>query len=801
MRLNILLISLFLTMLFQACDEDKASNPPPSVTPIPSTTPTPSPTPIIDTIKPTIQLIGDSSITLIEGSSYIEEGASASDDIDGNITKNILISGSVNSARIGTYVVRYNVKDSAGNSAKEERRIIHIIENETFDTTKPIIELIGDSNITLVQNTPYIEQGASGTDDIDGNITKSIVISGSVDSATLGSYRVHYNVEDFAGNQAIEVVRYVNVIHKLQKPWLNILLKFKDDGDMGYTPKLIESFFSNKFPGLEDYWKWVSNGKIDISGTKTLPKIYTLPKNRKEYLDVFGKEVLTAEVDADLINIIKENKIETIGYYGLNIFYKENPSNGASTGGASIDLNNNTFKITHLNSYEPDVIAHEMGHGYGLEHSTNETAFNDNENYEDYYSVMGRGEWQNVDNPYIWPRGITAYHKWQLELFNENQVLDSKNIDFSKGKTVYLHPHQEMNISKPLVAVLRLKHNTVYTVEAFDLIKYDNVSYGGSDEPFVLIRKIEMDYGITFLLSTELDKVYPSMESTEWIAGERFVDSKVGIVIDILEKKGDGFNVEITAPKYTVSKVMAKAVFNQAYQENYEPDTIDEILNQANYAYVLVDPFNEGVVSKISDIKLKTNEVGGYISAGTGEEYRDDFSDLKPYLATKAWAEWSDEFYISKITPELKAIMERRIDKMAEWGLDWVEFDNMDWLTEETREEYNLEATVAEGKAYINELCNYAHERGMKCMAKNSVDGFNDFEGVLYESSSSNKNWWDTEGTKSFLKQKKLVIINHYNEEDCDAVYAEYKKTYQTEDLSFICEDKGLKKYRHYNND
>jgi len=465
-------------------------------------------------------------------------------------------------------------------------------------------------------------------------------------------------------------------------------------------------------------------------------------------------------------------------------------------------LYNNSLPITHIHEHDnPYMIAHEMGHGYGLSHSTNEMAYYRNDDdYEDYYSVMGSGKWQDINNPYIWPSSITAYHKWQLRLFTKNQILDSKNIDFSEGKIVYLHPHQEMNILKPLVTLLRLKHNIVYSVEAFNSIKYDSTLYGG-EEQFILIRKINLDYPISFLLSSELDKIFPSTSAIEWVVGERFVDSDVGVVINVLEKKGDGFNVEITAPKYSVSKVTAKAVFNQAYQENYEPDTIDEILNQANYAYVLVDPFNEGVTSKISDIQFNSNEVGGYISAGTGEEYRDDFSELKPYLATRAWEEWSDEFYISKITPELKAIMERRIDKMASWGLDWVEFDNMDWLTEETRSEYNLEATVAEGKAYINGLCTYAHERGMKCMAKNSVDGFNDFEGVLYESSSSNKNWWDTEGTKSFLKQKKLVIINHYNEDDCDAVYAEYKKTYQTEDLSFICEDKGLKKYRHYNND
>jgi len=240
-------------------------------------------------------------------------------------------------------------------------------------------------------------------------------------------------------------------------------------------------------------------------------------------------------------------------------------------------------------------------------------------------------------------------------------------------------------------------------------------------------------------------------------------------------------------------------VYNQAYQENFEADSISEILVSAKNAYVLVDPFNDGVVEHIANIKLKGNKVGGYISAGTGENYRDDFPALEPYLSSIAWPDWPDEFFVSETDTGILPIMKERINKMAAWGLDWVEFDNMDWLDEESRVTYDLQSTVADAKAYINALCDYTREKGMKCMAKNTVEGFESFEGVLYESYTDDKNWWDVDGTKSFLNVGKLVIINHYNESDCDGVFLEYKTFYNSENISFICEDVGTQKYKHYN--
>ena len=239
-------------------------------------------------------------------------------------------------------------------------------------------------------------------------------------------------------------------------------------------------------------------------------------------------------------------------------------------------------------------------------------------------------------------------------------------------------------------------------------------------------------------------------------------------------------------------------VYNHAYQENYQSDTIEDILLNAKDAYVLIDPFNEDSYRYIGQIKEGNNQVAGYISVGTGESWREDFSELKPYLSDRVWSNWEGEYFVDDTNSGILEVMKKRIDKMEEWGVDWIEFDNMDWASEENIKEYTLNITKEESMAYVNSLCDYTHAKGMKYMAKSVVDGFEQFDGVLYESASDNKYWWREEGMKSFLNRKELVIINHYNETDCDKVYDEYQTYYKSENISFICEDIGLKKYKHY---
>jgi len=162
-----------------------------------------------DTTPPVITLIGELTIHLTQGESYLDAGAVASDDRDGNISSNIITTNSVDSSRIGEYTVTYNVKDSSNNLAIEIIRTV--IVALAPDITPPTITLLGNNSISLIRGTLYTDSGAKALDNIDGDITDKIVLDNPVNSAVDGKYLVRYNVRDTAQNSAIEVIRTVTI--------------------------------------------------------------------------------------------------------------------------------------------------------------------------------------------------------------------------------------------------------------------------------------------------------------------------------------------------------------------------------------------------------------------------------------------------------------------------------------------------------------------------------------------------------------------------------------------------------------
>ncbi|MEM9326952.1 MAG: immunoglobulin-like domain-containing protein, partial [Bacteroidota bacterium] len=82
-----------------------------------------------DQSPPSISLLGDNPLQLIVGDAYLEAGATAQDDQDGDISGDIVIDASgVNTAVAGAYVVTYNVSDAAGNAATEVTRNVNVSE-------------------------------------------------------------------------------------------------------------------------------------------------------------------------------------------------------------------------------------------------------------------------------------------------------------------------------------------------------------------------------------------------------------------------------------------------------------------------------------------------------------------------------------------------------------------------------------------------------------------------------------------------------------------------------------------------
>jgi hypothetical protein len=98
-----------------------------------------------DIIVPVITLIGSTTVNLTNGAGYTDAGATASDNIDGDLSDDIVvtISNNVNAgttldtAVAGTYTYHYNVSDIAGNAAQEKTRTV-VVANVVNTPTNTI---------------------------------------------------------------------------------------------------------------------------------------------------------------------------------------------------------------------------------------------------------------------------------------------------------------------------------------------------------------------------------------------------------------------------------------------------------------------------------------------------------------------------------------------------------------------------------------------------------------------------------------------------------------------------------------
>ncbi|NVO01294.1 MAG: DUF5011 domain-containing protein [Bacteroidetes bacterium] len=77
-----------------------------------------------DTTAPVISITGSNPFTMSIDSTYHDPGFSAIDETDGDITANISSTNNINKNVVGTYYVKYNVSDAAGNKAVEVSRTI-----------------------------------------------------------------------------------------------------------------------------------------------------------------------------------------------------------------------------------------------------------------------------------------------------------------------------------------------------------------------------------------------------------------------------------------------------------------------------------------------------------------------------------------------------------------------------------------------------------------------------------------------------------------------------------------------------
>jgi len=149
----------------------------------------------VDYTKPIIQILGSDLMTLeaTHSGNYVDDGATCYDQVDGVISQNVEVSGDVvNLSKVGTYVITYNCKDSAGNTATPLSRTVHIAQ-----TSCPKCSIKGALNVVHEASFPYTDEGASCSDEIDGTV--ATVVTNPVNVEVTGTYVVTYRAVNSAG--------------------------------------------------------------------------------------------------------------------------------------------------------------------------------------------------------------------------------------------------------------------------------------------------------------------------------------------------------------------------------------------------------------------------------------------------------------------------------------------------------------------------------------------------------------------------------------------------------------------------
>ncbi len=200
--------------------------------------------------KPVIKLNGKSKISIYVGDTYVDEGATASDKEDGDLTDSIVIENNVDTSKSGKYTVKYTVEDSSGNKVSKKREVT-VKEKETTTTTTettttaktattttvrvtttyrttvrkttakvttpattttkkitspPTIKLTGGDYIMNTGGT-YKELGYTAEDALGNNITARVKVTNNINVKSAGTYYVSYSVTDSYGNSATKTRR------------------------------------------------------------------------------------------------------------------------------------------------------------------------------------------------------------------------------------------------------------------------------------------------------------------------------------------------------------------------------------------------------------------------------------------------------------------------------------------------------------------------------------------------------------------------------------------------------------------
>ena len=193
---------------------------------------------IVDTQPPVLTLEQEGETVYASSlDAYRDPGFTAVDNYDGNLEREVDIVKTVIDDQ--TFKATLRVWDQAGNMSSAERTVI------IKDVFAPEIIMEGEPEMTILQGDGFKDLGVKAIDDLDGDLTDKMEVSGYVDPYLPGTYKVDYKVSDAAGNVATASRTVVVQAHESFDGDSVIYLTFDDGPSTVVTEKVLDVLKKN----------------------------------------------------------------------------------------------------------------------------------------------------------------------------------------------------------------------------------------------------------------------------------------------------------------------------------------------------------------------------------------------------------------------------------------------------------------------------------------------------------------------------------------------------------------------------
>ena len=318
--------------------------------------------------------------------------------------------------------------------------------------------------------------------------------------------------------------------------WVSLLCRFAGTPSVPHPKSWYDGLVGGSSSLISDYFEETSYGTIDLAGGTVMAWV-DMPHNRSFY---------GAPANADLTQMAQDcaTASNTAGlnfndYMGIDMHFNENMT--YSWGGSvylSLDGVSRIWKATWMSDWGvAGVQAHEMGHGFGLLHSSGPYT----QTYDSHWDQMSYAYAGPQDPTYGWtPEGTISYHRDVLGWFDPSWVT---TVPDGGSKTVTLRP-----LSDPAAAggereiVIPVSATVSYTVEARERSGADVGVPGDA----VVIHQVDESRAT----SSPFDRIAQVVDAdgdgdvnddgAMWIVGETFSVDALDLTVSVNSKAGDG---------------------------------------------------------------------------------------------------------------------------------------------------------------------------------------------------------------------------------------------------------------------